>query len=315
MKELFLLLFIYSGMNLFAQQMDSIGEVIYLDSENKTTHKDLAVYYKFKIPYKDNGFKFLKYIIKNATEAQLVEKFFEDSSGLKQGKYESYTNTGENEKSGYYLNDLKFGNWKIYEYMFIPNSESHRRGQITHYLKGNYIYQDDLKNGPFKKFHENGAILAEGSYKNDCFVDACKWYFKNGQLSSLENYDSAGVLLNIQQWNEDGTEYNGEKAIIKGPFYEKLDASNPISKRIKKYFNLELITKYKRNLNVVISCYINEEGKITSIDIKSQEYHMDEYNNEIRRILPKGLFVGISYYHNQPRYKIVNIPFKVSWPK
>lgn len=300
-------------MNLFAQQMDSIGEVIYLDSENKTTHKDLAVYYKFKIPYKDNGFKFLKYIIKNATEVQLVEKFFEDSSGLKQGKYESYTNTGVNEKSGYYLNDLKFGNWKIYEYIFIPNSEFHRRGQITHYLKGNYIYQDDLLNGPFKEFHENGAILAEGLYKNDCLVDVCKWYFKNGQLSSLENYDSAGVLLNIQQWNEDGTEYNGEKAIKKGPFLDKLDSSNPISKKIKKNFNVSLLTMNKRNLNVIVSCYINEKGNITSIDIKSREDKTEAYNNEIRRILTKDPYVGISYYHNQAQPVVINLPIKSVW--
>lgn len=70
---------------------------------------------------------------------------------------------------------------------------------------------------------------------------------------------------------------------------------------------------YKINLNVLVSCYINEKGNITSIDIKSREDKTEGYNNEIRRILTKDSYVGISYYHNQAQPVVINIPIKSVW--
>lgn len=141
-------------------------------------------------------------------------------------------------------------------------------------------------------------------------VDECKWYFKSGGLSSLEKYDGSGALLNIEQWNEDGTYYTGENLITKGPIFDKENVSNRLSEKIRNNFNKKLMLMFNIDSNLIVSCYVNEDGNISSIDIKFHGEAIEAYDKEISRILIKYPFVGISYYHNQPQYAIINVPIR-----
>ena len=295
MKQLFYFLFLFViAVN---AQTSEKGEVTYLDFNHKPTIKEKASYYEFKIPYKGEIIKFQKYYIASNTKAYLVEKYYLDKEDRKQGKYNSYFKDGIIKFVGIYKDDQKFGPWKNYKKAPFISLDSIDNSSYLASLK---YYKDDFKNGKFKEFYEDGSIQGEGQYKNNNLYDECKWYHRNGQLSSLEFYKENGKIKDIQQWDEKGVES-----------YKKLKPNHNtkaslilLSHNLKRYLssgmNKNIYKKYpNQNGKVYVQILLDKKGKIHVMNTKSTFGITLGYENDIKKIIQKMPLQKPIYYHNQ----------------
>jgi len=98
--------------------------------------------------FDDNGNVLKSNIYKNGI---LLATGIVDKSGMKQGNWIEYYETGEKRSEGTYHNDNKIGKWKYY--------------------------------------YKNNSLLQEGEYNNDGkFEGKWVWYYENGKILRTENY-------------------------------------------------------------------------------------------------------------------------------
>ncbi len=133
------------------------------------------------------------------TTMQITQRYsFKDSDLLhRNGLAEEWYDNGSRISKGYYINNLKEGEWEYYAY------ESNTLFQFGKYQKGlkegtwttidtsatiraTHSYKHDKKNGPFKYFDEDGNLFREGIYENDelsydtTYIDKNPYHFHVG---------------------------------------------------------------------------------------------------------------------------------------
>lgn len=100
---------------------------------------------------------------------------------------------------GKVVNKLFEGNWKYYHYASssIMTEETYKKGKLegvrTVYFPNGKIaeqinYANNLKQGVYKKFSENGVVLEEAIFKNDEYDGLAIYRDINGNLVSKGNY-------------------------------------------------------------------------------------------------------------------------------
>ena len=62
----------------------------------------------------------------------------------------------------------------------------------------------------YKNDGKDGQLSSKGNYKDDKMEGLWKWYYKNGQLKSEENYIN-GEIISKKCWDEDGNEIECEE--------------------------------------------------------------------------------------------------------
>lgn len=97
----------------------------------------------------------------------------------------------------------KFSSWQEYV-------DGVGQGQwINYYENGNYQeignYEQNRVEGPIKKFHPNGMIQAEGTYKEwRIRIGVWKYYDTDGKLLRSENYGEKGSITEVKAYYERG---------------------------------------------------------------------------------------------------------------
>lgn len=92
------------------------------------------------------------------------------------------------------------GTWSAFDYFM--------NGQVQ--MSGTYKTKRlKKKNGLFVFYYKSGVKKSEGKYINDIHDGEWKWYHKNGQISSREEYVE-DELKQIEYWNEDGSKVKGK---------------------------------------------------------------------------------------------------------
>jgi len=80
---------------------------------------------------------------------------------------------------------------------------------INYYENGNYIeigyYEQNEVTGPITKFHSNGKVKAEGTYKDwRVMIGEWKYYDQDGKLDYIKNYGKTGSIEEVQEYYERG---------------------------------------------------------------------------------------------------------------
>lgn len=157
--------------------------------------------------------------------------------GLRTGAYSETWSDGNVRKKGFYKDDKKDGVWTDYRRDGTPSvSTTYKAGEKTgeekrylsngrpetvrNYLNGKregpsreyhgsngklkteYTYRANLKEGPYKRFYEDGALREEGRCENDSEVYR-KEYHENGKLKSVAECRD-GSWVTLERYDLDG---------------------------------------------------------------------------------------------------------------
>lgn len=136
-----------------------------------------------------------------------------------EGVWREYTEEGEIEKSYIYKNGVVIGEGIITEQgeMNGPWKEYY----INRVLKGEGLYDHDVKVGPWIFYHRNGETEQTGIYDSLGRLEGSwKWYYSSGILQRKENYKT-GLAEGLM------TEYDKlGKIITKGEFWRGMEDGN-----------------------------------------------------------------------------------------
>lgn len=238
-------------------------------------------------------------------------------SPILDGLYQYYYRNGQESRSGYYINREKSGEWV----RWYPNGQKMSEGS----------YYDGFKIGKWTTWYQNGAIRSSESYITDIkFINAIRkhgiftqikssaedqlpvmdyysakelqvdtsiWFFPNGQISSIENWNI--TLAGIEQWNEKGQK-------LKIYFEDRYIYLDQLPK-----FNGELYSFFLKNLNIKrdvlkkikqiqVSYKITKEGRLKDIKVikpKNSEYEA----NIIKAVQQMEGKWAIARTHNLPQ--------------
>lgn len=72
--------------------------------------------------------------------------------------------------------------------------DDHLQDDQTRYLYKTYNYIDDIRNGEYKEYYENGKIKCEGYYLNNKLHGEYKKYNMNGDLYTIILFDNGNKL-------------------------------------------------------------------------------------------------------------------------
>ena len=71
--------------------------------------------------------------------------------------------------------------------------DDHLQDDQTRYLYKTYNYIDDIRNGEYKEYYENGKIKCEGCYLNNELHGEYKKYNMDGNLHSINLFDNGSA--------------------------------------------------------------------------------------------------------------------------
>ncbi len=113
------------------------------------------------------------------------------ANGQKNGPYKSY------DEEGYYKDNLKEGLWIkknqfTTEEIHYAAGKKHGLYKITNkyneQLEKKGHYADDLEEGEWKTYYDNGSLKSQGTYVKGQYHGLWKTYHENGSLESQANY-------------------------------------------------------------------------------------------------------------------------------
>ena len=240
------------------------------------------------------------------------EKIFRNyKNGLEHGISKAYFANGKLESSALYKNGKKIGKWKYYG---IIDGKT--------FLKEEYLYEDNLKNGPYRKFLKSDQLLEEGSYKFGKKDGIWKTYHSNGVLKNEKEYEIGklngqekiyyddGKILNITNWNEGlalgDTTYFYPSGQIKRKF--KNNRGKPIGTEKTFYENGDLASLgYWDEKNCLKEYFeYDKSGKATKETKKDNnckiifsKYGEKVFTGEKKTLNSEGVVVKIENYKNQ----------------
>ena len=118
---------------------------------------------------------------------EIIENY---KRGVLSGTYQTFYEEGGNDIVGEYDNGVMTGVWKRH----YPS------GQVMELV----TFSDNLENGPFTEFHENGKLKAEGQYAGGNREQGLlKLYDENGELYKRMECDD-GICRTV--WTRPGYE-------------------------------------------------------------------------------------------------------------
>lgn len=184
---------------------------------------------------------------------------------------------------------LKTGKWIEYftmDFKHLPDSKDYDLYRLAEYKKGKPY-------GKFAYYYKSGKLYLEGSAANvkddNTFTldKEAKWYFENGQLAKIENYNNDGELdgkfnsfyengnthanLLIENGlNKEGVVYSEDKKVSFKYFPNWANSTNDIDKRVVLFENFDAGND---NLNLIGS---NDGGNLINgklfVETKEDNY-------------------------------------------
>lgn len=174
--------------------------------------------------------------IKNQ-QGHLIERYEykEDENGslIKNGKYQTWYDNEKIKATGIYENDLKDGNWKFFNEEGKLDFESE--------------YSNDLKNGEFIIYYKSGAVKSKSIFINDTLQGKENSFFENGKLQSEGEYVNGlknGLVLYYDSLGNKHIEENYNNGQKQGKW--KLFNNNQIEREFtfEEKIPLELVGKW-----------------------------------------------------------------------
>lgn len=71
--------------------------------------------------------------------------------------------------------------------------DDHLQDDQTRYLYKTYYYIDDIRNGEYKEYYQNGKLKCEGCYLNNELHGEYKKYNMDGNLHSINLFDNGSA--------------------------------------------------------------------------------------------------------------------------
>lgn len=288
------------------------------------------------------------YLVSNdSSNAVLVNHFFKDHKNRKQGLSIVFNKDKTINSKGIYFNDKKQGVWYQYTPMYdmdgaligkfrnykvfdngkvqeitITNPLADKKFKIKsvkegefeeYYASGNKKaegkYYMNFKERNYKEWYDNGILKEDVNHRAGYLVGEGKWYFDNGQMSSWEKYDDEGNLIEIKQWEKDGTVKRRRLKPLRGPTANLTSYKIDVAQRLAANFNKKLLKQYRfEKGRIKIKFSISEKGKISNLEVTSNSGLPKDIENECIRIIETRLSSQISYYHNIPVAVKFNVP-------
>lgn len=178
-------------------------------------------------------------------------------------------------------------------------------------MEGTFLDEKlEIRSGKFKFYRPSGVIDYEGVYQENIPTGEWKFYFTNGQMSSLEIYEN-GNRVREDYWNEDGTSLtnkaSGERLL---PAFSggQLLMSEYLKKNLQ-YPAEAAATKVAGK--VVVSFWINEDGLLTNPKIEESLGAI--FDNAVLKMvneMPKWL---PAKHHNRPAKQMYILPVAFSY--
>lgn len=165
---------------------------------------------------------------------------------LKHGDYKSYFKNGQLKENGIFLNNVKDGEWKIYN--------SGRELKIRMYKKGRKI--SEKKVGLWKKAeYENGQVIIKCDYDNNKSLDTLIRVNIKYPIIARENGVEGTVKFKVKiNENCEFEELTTIKAIGAGCEEEVIKSLKKVLQLIKKY-NPKQCTEIGKVLNLTENIY------------------------------------------------------------
>lgn len=104
-------------------------------------------------------------------------------NGRFQGPYQTFYESGNKNEEGSYSDNQMEGEWRYYY-----DSEGNPVREVVQ-------FRDNMENGPFREYHENGQLKAEGTYKDEYEDGMFREYDADGNLIKEILYDSGRPVV------------------------------------------------------------------------------------------------------------------------
>ncbi len=163
----------------------------------------------------------------------------------------------------------------------------------------------EVRSGKFKFYRPSGVIDYEGVYAENQPTGEWKFYFPNGQMSSLETYEN-GNRVREDYWNENGTSLINKSAgerLLPSFSGGQLFMSEYLKKNLQ--YPAEAIASRIAG-KVVVSFWVNEDGSIGEPKIEESlgavfDSAVLKMINEMPNWLP-------ARHHNRPAKQMYILP-------
>jgi uncharacterized protein len=198
-----------------------------------------------------------------------------DASGLKQGPWKEYYDTGELKGVGKYFNGMKIGEWKFY----YKNGKVEQTGKylknetpdgewIWYHENGNVLrdelFSEGLENGPMTEYSDSGTVISKGEYVDG--LEEGVWTYQLGDIKAEGSYKEGKRTGVWKYWYDNGNlnfegSYLDDNADGKHTFYWdngkiKEEGSYIMGKREGEWYKynydgtLFLTTTYKNGIEI-----------------------------------------------------------------
>jgi len=136
-----------------------------------------------------------------------------DATGLKQGPWKEYYESGELKSAGKYVNGLKYGEWKFYyKNGKIEQTGTYLRNEkpdgewIWYYENGsvlrNEVYSDGLENGAMIEYSDTGTVISKGEYVDG--LEEGPWTYQLGDIKVEGSYKEGKRTGTWKYWYDNG---------------------------------------------------------------------------------------------------------------
>lgn len=164
------------------ERTTSLGEIERYSVLKKDTSKKEGVYTLIssegdtleKALYSNGQLDGNRYLFKNG-KVFIIETYLK---GAYHGPYTAYFDDGQLKQVGFYKNNQMDSIWTTY-YTEKPDQ-----------VKEEVTFRNGIENGPFKEYHLNGKLAAEGNYVDE---------FEDGEIKV---YDTTGILKKIYVYKD-----------------------------------------------------------------------------------------------------------------
>lgn len=292
----------YSSGELYSKEFYNEG---LLDSNYVSYYKNGK---KYKERFLDNGVlvkQTVQYSDIGIRQSVYNEKY-EDNTFIKDGEYISYHLNGEMNEFGLYINGYRAGLWNIfdkdgnktfdkyYTYKTVDENKDYTKTNIIkfndygdkllEYSVNSYllcrpaqdcfntVYADEVMEGEYILYYDNGNIKEKGSYLNNVKNGLWTEYYTNGNIkSTIDFIEGNGMYKSFYDTPD-------SKLIFEDGFYSNDQRNGRWTERNKNGFLIReyFLTNGRLDSNKPIKLYaINEDSTIVENNYISSEFYAD----------------------------------------
>lgn len=308
-----------------AQKKDTVYK--YLDANLQPTDEKNGQY--FGVAIKKEGY-WLLYAIYPDTTPVIKATFQDKHLKIKHGPYTIYYPKNIIASSGHYNNNKINGVWQTWHPngnkkdsgLVINNQlvglwkEWYSNGQVKKEctysdVQSNSIYNSlnqpwtGPKNGSYNSWYMNGTLESSGNYENEIMNGEWKWYYENGNQSTIEYY-SDGKISALQCFDSTGKSTGELCSISKPPMLKPEGDYKDFIFRNLLWPDEAIQSKIEGTVDVTF--LITKEGELKELKITSDK---EVLKKEVERLFEnmKEWYPAIS--HNRPieSREELSIPF------